>query len=557
MKKYYTFLFVLFSVLMQSQSFQLVKDENPSDSGLNMNCSFREMNGKLYYLFSGESTLGNIALYTSDGTSAGTYRISPSNVSISGNIIISGNKLYFFATDGINGKEPWVSDGTLAGTQLLKNIHPTTVDNNFDTSSVRFLSADATKAFFIANDGTTGNELWVTDGTTAGTNLVLDIFQGTNASQIQVAPSAIGNNMKDGKLYFFASNGSGSSTINGIEPWVSDGTLSGTFMLKDINTSSNNGSTGTAYSKHFIEYNGKMYFYAIGSTAASYAIYETDGTTTGTSLFKSLDRVDEFIVKDNLLYFTCVNGPSVWTSDGTLSGTTQIATIPNGQLNNVATCQMTIANNELFFRVISNSVGSELFKLNSSNQLNNVKDIWSGTSNGVNSNIFQDRKILQVYDNKVWFLGTDGSSSGAMQVWNSDGTDTGTIPLTPLVGGGWAGGNGNNYNLFTTSFGVFMIYVHPTTGGELYFYSNGSLNNNDFTNNSDFVVYPNPSNGEFTIITTQEMIGAKTEIYNLMGQKIKSFELNGIETIQNLNHGFYIIEFKKDGKKTTKKIMIK
>ena len=500
-----TLLILMISSLMVGQSFQLVKDENPSDAGLNMNCSFREMNGKLYYLFSGESTLGNIALYTSDGTAAGTYRISPSNVSVSDNIIISGNKIYFFATDGINGKEPWISDGTLAGTHLLKNIHPTTVDNNFETSSVRFLSADATKAFFIANDGTTGYELWVTDGTEAGTNLVLDIFQGSNGSQIQVAPSAIGNNMKDGKLYFFALNGSGSSTINGIEPWVSDGTPSGTFMLKDINSSPFNGSTGTAYSKHFIEYNGKMYFYAIGSTAASFAIYETDGTTEGTVLFKSLERVDEFIVKDNLLYFTCVNGPSVWTSDGTLTGTNQIATIPNGQLNNVATCQMTIANNELFFRVISSSVGSELFKLNSSNELINVKDIWSGSSNGVNSNIFQDRKILQVYDNKVWFLGTDGSSAGAMQVWNSDGTTDGTVSLTPLSGGGWAGGNGNNYNLFATSFGVFIIYVHPQTGGELYFYTNNPLDNPSFEGNSAVVVYPNPSNGNLFLISSSNM----------------------------------------------------
>ncbi len=551
-----TLLILMTSSLMVGQSFQLVKDENPSDAGLNMNCSFREMNGKLYYLFSGESTLGNIALYTSDGTAAGTYRISPSNVSVSDNIIISGNKIYFFATDGINGKEPWVSDGTLAGTHLLKNIHPTTVDNNFETSSVRFLSADATKAFFIANDGTTGYELWVTDGTEAGTNLVLDIFQGSNGSQIQVAPSAIGNNIKDGKLYFFALNGSGSSTINGIEPWVSDGTPSGTFMLKDINSSPFNGSTGTAYSKHFIEYNGKMYFYAIGSTAASFAIYETDGTTEGTVLFKSLERVDEFIVKDNLLYFTCVNGPSVWTSDGTLNGTNQIATIPNGQLNNVSTCQMTIANNELFFRVISSSVGSELFKLNSSNQLINVKDIWSGSSNGVNSNIFQDRKILQVYDNKVWFLGTDGSSAGAMQVWNSDGTTDGTVSLTPLSGGGWAGGNGNNYNLFATSFGVFIIYVHPQTGGELYFYTNNPLDNPSFEGNSAVVVYPNPSNGNFTIQVPDGFIGSNAIIYNLFGQSIKAFSIDDANQNVNLENGVYLLQIQKGNQVFTKKIVI-
>ncbi|HOT83613.1 MAG TPA: hypothetical protein PLQ12_09975, partial [Candidatus Defluviicoccus seviourii] len=33
----------------------------------------------------------------------------------------------------------------------------------------------ATRAFFSADDGTTGQELWVTDGTTAGTTLTRDI----------------------------------------------------------------------------------------------------------------------------------------------------------------------------------------------------------------------------------------------------------------------------------------------------------------------------------------------------------------------------------------------
>ena len=168
---------ILSTASVYAQSFQLVNNINqsPDDAGLFLNCSFREMNGKLYYLFTDQS-IGKTGLFTSDGTNAGTYRVSPSNLDISGNIIQGGNKLYFFASDGINGKEPWVSDGTLAGTQMLKNIHSTTDPFNFETNSAVFLSADSTKAFFAANDGTTGNELWVTDGTTAGTVFVMDIF---------------------------------------------------------------------------------------------------------------------------------------------------------------------------------------------------------------------------------------------------------------------------------------------------------------------------------------------------------------------------------------------
>jgi hypothetical protein len=175
----------------------------------------------------------------------------------------------------------------------------------------------------------------------------------------------------------------------------------------------------------------------------------------------------------------------------------------------------------------------------------------------VNSNIFQDRKILQVYDNKVWFLGTDGSSAGAMQVWNSDGTTDGTVSLTPLSGGGWAGGNGNNYNLFATSFGVFIIYVHPQTGGELYFYTNNPLDNPSFVGNSGVVVYPNPSNGNFTIQVPDGFIGSNAIIYNLFGQSIKAFSIDDANQNVNLENGVYLLQIQKGNQVFTKKIVIK
>lgn len=548
-------LFILLSSKnLKAQSFQLVKDINPSSGGLSMNCSFREVNGKLYYLFMDE-VVGKIGLYVSDGTASGTSKLTPDTLNITGNIIVGGTKIYFFANDGSNGIEPWMYNISTNTTTMLKNIHPTTDPNNFDTFSVKFLSADANKAFFLANDGTTGNELWVTDGTTTGTNLVMDIFQGTNNSGIEIAPNHLGSNMKDGKLYFFANYGTGGFTVNGTEPWVSDGTAAGTFMLKDIYPGYNS-STASAYNKQFVEYNGKMYFYAIGQTAGNYAIYETDGTATGTVLFKSIARVDEFFVKNNLLYFTCITGPSLWSSNGTAAGTAEVTSNSDLQLNNVNTCQMVNANNTLFIRGISNTYGSELFKLDATNQIVNVKNIWTGISNGVNSNIYTDRKVLQVYNNEVFFLGSDGSSSGAMQVWKSDGTATGTVALTPLSGGGWAGGNGNNYNLFATSFGVFMIYVHPTTGGELYFYSNSSLNNQHFTKIQDFKIYPNPSNEAFTVETTDDMIGAKATIYTLLGQKIKEFGIIQKTQNCNLDKGIYIVEIIKDNKKVSTKLIV-
>src|SRR5205807_2023500 len=72
--------------------------------------------------------------------------------------------------------------------------------------------------FFVANDGTTGNELWKTDGTPAGTGLVKDIQAGVIGSWPRKLTSF------RGKLFFAADDGSG------IELWRSDGTQAGTVM---------------------------------------------------------------------------------------------------------------------------------------------------------------------------------------------------------------------------------------------------------------------------------------------------------------------------------------
>ena len=84
-----------------------------------------------------------------------------------------GNTLFFQAYDGVNGGELWKSDGTAAGTVLVKDIRP-----GLSTSYPGNLTAVGNTLFFTADDGVNGTELWKSDGTTAGTVLVADISFG-------------------------------------------------------------------------------------------------------------------------------------------------------------------------------------------------------------------------------------------------------------------------------------------------------------------------------------------------------------------------------------------
>ncbi|QBN18636.1 SBBP repeat-containing protein [Flavobacterium nackdongense] len=78
---------------------------------------------------------------------------------------------------------------------------------------------------------------------------------------------------------------------------------------------------------------------------------------------------------------------------------------------------------------------------------------------------------------------------------------------------------------------------------------------------SKITIYPNPSSGIFNIEIDENSIGAKATIYNLLGQKVKEFDLKTTTTTtttnQTLNKGIYLLEIEKEGNRTTKKLMVK
>src|SRR6516162_3250457 len=102
--------------------------------------------------------------------------LNPDNFGSNPRLITEVNGLVFFsANDGIHGNELWESNGTAAGTFLVKDINGTKNSGPYYPTNVNGT------LFFGAFDGTHGAELWESNGTAAGTFLVKDINPGASS----------------------------------------------------------------------------------------------------------------------------------------------------------------------------------------------------------------------------------------------------------------------------------------------------------------------------------------------------------------------------------------
>jgi ELWxxDGT repeat protein len=199
-------------------------------------------------------------LWKSDGTAAGTAliytfpQITGSTVGHNWtsnrrnqNFSLIGNTMIFSAYDATNGVEIWKTDGTTAGTALLKDIK-----TGAGSSTPWGYCKIGTEVFFSAMQTGFERKLWKTDGTTAGT------VQVAVPEPFYIVDYAIG--LLNNKMIFYAHN-----TVDGYEPYISDGTPAGTYMLKNVNptaTSSGNSSLAAVQCTEWHFNNKHCYFLA-------------------------------------------------------------------------------------------------------------------------------------------------------------------------------------------------------------------------------------------------------------------------------------------------------
>lgn len=202
------------------------------------------------------------SLWVSDATEAGTINIEtfPANITIKDLTLLNG-ELYFIHDE----RSLYKTDGAANNSSLVQTF---LTDNNI-TPSVFFLRAFNDQLIMAVTDNTRGRELWVSDGVEggAGTDILQDIGNG-NASGI--ADNFFTSSLKNrytydlpifqGEIYFPADDGT-----NGIELWRTDGTESGTELVDNLV----NGN-GSSNPRNFLLFDSSLYFIAEEENGADY-----------------------------------------------------------------------------------------------------------------------------------------------------------------------------------------------------------------------------------------------------------------------------------------------
>lgn len=354
------------------------------------------------------------------------------------------NQLFFVVRDSRFGLGLWKSDGTSEGTELVKDFYNGPVTNNLN-----YFTVVNETLYFVANDGINGKELWKSNGTTSGTVMVKElVFNST-------VDNPITRLTKYNDLLLFTLF---DTNIWQTDLWKTDGSSEGTVKIKTF--------PGVAGGVSSIAVAGNLAFFQGYDSQNGFELWETDGTTTGTTLVKDIypGATGSFPVElasvNSLIYFSANHptyGRELWKSDGTSVGTTLVKDIVPGNGNGSPT-NLTSWENALYFVSWNGFVPAPLWKTNGTD-VGTVK-LYDFVRDNASSIPYQ----FTVANNLLFFVGNDGFSGN--ELWKTNGTESGTelvIDTTPSGSGTvlrlttfdnalyYTAYNGPDYSLWRTS----------------------------------------------------------------------------------------------------------
>ena len=367
---------------------------------------------------------------------------------------------YFSADDGVHGKELWRSDGTTGGTWMIKDINP-----GIASSIIHDITVSGNNIYFSADDGVHGHEIWVSDGKPNGTKMIRDLYPGYVSSD----PSYLID--VNGTLYFFINRASIADQL-----CKTDGTKEGTVVVANFYSAKFGFSS---YANQLTNVNGRLFFVLNGTFYNPYPngeLWTSDGTSDGTAMVKDINpfggSAPGWLTSFNgQLYFSADDGTGrrLWVSDGTDIGTHAVNNSHNVYVEGDPFVKITSKGKSLYFQGYSNDGdGSELCSFNTADPTANVRIVKDFVPGSPSHNLYNFVNV----NGTIFFTVYPGTNTDQM-LWKSDGTTAGTVLVKDINPGGK---NVYWYKEFKNHNGTLLFSFYDDAHGSELWKSDGTEN---------------------------------------------------------------------------------
>ena len=391
-------------------------------------------------------------LWKTDGTAEGTVRVKalsmaaqvPMRLSTGYSAAMNGI-LYFVARGtGQSGYQLWRSDGTDAGTYVVKTINPTgdailPYDRYSPGDTSPYLTAVGDLLYFRATDGVNDLELWRTDGTAVGTFALTNVNTTSTKSAFKSSSQyfALSFTVAEGKLYFRATNG---VTGQGMGLWKTDGTVAGTTRL---GLAPNNGP----YSPEAIDSIGDDVYFMGSLGGSGYGVRKYESASGEVTLIKNVASQGsplepiQFRVAGGFLYFTSsvvFSGRlELWRTDGTSEGLVKLFSVPSEIYADQGFTQFATVGDELYFlRTVYGTTGVQLWRSGGDPENTLLVDASVGSANLKSSStgpLYFVRHGAITSPNLAGLYVSDGTAEGTTLVANHSAEYGYTIPTEFVI----------------------------------------------------------------------------------------------------------------------------